>query len=165
MSNDSADLLRILASGSRPGAVGAPAGVEQGSTLEAGQFAQLLEKARGGELGSNRPVTIAPEAAGKVKLSDDQLAKIALAADKAEAEGVRKALVVLDGQQVVLDVAHRTITGEAGLKDGAVLAGVDGVINLSKVFVPGVQKVPALRPPSGAVSSTSLAELLAGSAA
>jgi hypothetical protein len=165
MTVDPANLLKMLGLTGRAGRLGAapltPTGAAPGAqSIEPGQFADLLNKARRGELSSNKPVTIAPEAAGKVKLSDDQLARIALAADKAEAAGIRKALVVLDDQQVLLDVANRTVSGAPAGSDASVIPGVDGVINLSKNATPSTPSA-SIPPPAGATSSLSLARLLA----
>jgi hypothetical protein len=160
MTSDAAGLLKMLASGVRPAGVAVPGTTPRAAGIESGQFAELLSKARAGELGSNRPVTIDSDAAGSMKLTDDQLAKIALAADKAEAEGVRTALVVLDDQQVLLDVSSRTVTSAARLGNGAVLGGVDGVINLSKGLGATEAAPPPIAPPSATVSNHTLAELL-----
>lgn len=133
-----------------------PAG--QGSF--SGDFASLLKSAQDGTLRSSLPVTIAFDAG--VSLSDDQLARISLATDKAEAAGVKNALVVVGGQQLTLDVPSRTITGKALATDG-VLPNVDGVINLDALAQEASASV-ALGVPSGFALNPSLQNLLARSA-
>ncbi len=159
MSTIASYLLQQLASGVRRAAVPGstpPAGVT--GSVAAGQFADLLRRAQAGELASNRPVSIGPNA--KVKLTEDQLAQISLAADKAEVAGVRNALVLIGGQAVKLDVANREITGAADLSAG-VLAGIDGVINLDTERLSASQASATIPVPAAQVSSPSLATLLA----
>lgn len=160
MSTIASTLLRQLASGLRTGAAGsttASTGVT--GAVASGQFADLLRRAQSGELDSNRPVSINSDAG--VNLSEDQLAQISLAADKAEVAGVRNALVLIGGQAVRLDVGSRTITGAADLSAG-VLAGVDGVINLDPERLSGAPTQQALPLPAAPLTSPSLATLLAG---
>ncbi len=131
-----------------------------GETSSWNDFASLLKSAQDGTLRSSLPVTIASDAG--VSLSDEQLARLSLATDKAEAAGVKKALVVVGGQQLTLDVQTRTITGHAHATDG-VLPGVDGVIDLDAVAQQASAAV-ALGVPSGFASNSSLQTLLARSA-
>lgn len=162
MTLDAATLLKALGSGMHPAApIGAASPGTSQAAIGAGQFADLLDKARSGLLSSNKPVSIASEIAGRVTISEDDLARIALAADKAEAAGVRTALVVLDDQQVVLDIADRKITGLADLGDSGVIAGIDGVINLSSRL--GKQDAGAAPVPTPAptINNPSLLSLLA----
>lgn len=159
MSTNVTDLLRQLAAGVRLGsAVGStpPSGVT--GSVASGQFADLLRRAQAGELSSNRPVSIAADA--NVRLTDDQLAQVSLAADKAEVAGVRNALVLIGGRAFKLDVADRTITGAADLSAG-VLAGIDGVINLDPERLSASQTPAPLPVPTASISSPSLAALLA----
>jgi hypothetical protein len=163
MNTDATNLLKSLASGVRTNAAASPLANATGLTgqLESGQFADLLRRAQSGELTSSRPVSIGRDA--KVNLSADQLAKISLAADKAEVAGVRSALVLIDGQAVTLDVGSRTVTGKADLGSG-VMAGIDGFINLSPSAVSAGSEPAALGLPSlasGRGLGASLAKLLA----
>jgi hypothetical protein len=87
-------------------------------------FAELLEKARSGEIETSLPVTIDP--AVDLEFSTEQLARLAKAADRAEAEGLATALVQLDGKNLTLDVQSRRITGL--VPDGGVASGIDGVV-------------------------------------
>ena len=161
MDNASINLLRQLASGIRPAALGENGGTPAGgaaANIEAGQFAELLKQAQSGELASSRPVTIENDCG--VKLSDDQLAKVSLAADKAEVAGIRSAVVFIDGQALKLDVANRTVTGPADLSSG-VLSGIDGVINLSPALFAKSNAATIVPLPSQTTPGLSLASLLA----
>jgi hypothetical protein len=123
MNTESARLLKQLGVGTA-----APVVRPSGQGVDASAFADLLSRARSGELASNRAVSVAPDAG--VALGPDELAKISLAADRAEAAGIRTALVMVGDQRVLLDVGTRTITG-AARGEGGVYAGVDGVIDLT----------------------------------
>ena len=118
------DLLRKLGSGAIPSA---PA-VQNISAAAAGtaDFAQMLAKAAKGDLLSNEKVTTGPRL-GDSPLTPDQLTRLSAAADKAEAAGISQALVLIDGQSYVLDVAHRQITQRVDPTQGAI-SGIDGVI-------------------------------------
>jgi hypothetical protein len=123
MTTDPIQLLRSLALGSRALPQSQPAQGTSGA-----DFAELLRQAQSGELSSKLPVSVDPDV--NVELSDEQLAKLSLAADKAEAAGLRTALVVADGQRLILDVQQRRITGVAEDPSG-IVSGVDGVIDLA----------------------------------
>ncbi len=109
-------LLRgLLGSGNATTAAAAP---RTGET----SFASLLAKAREGQVASNLPVTLAPDA--NTKLSQGQLSRLAAAADVAQAHGASKALVSLDGRMLTLDVATREVT--ADVTQQLALAGQTG---------------------------------------
>lgn len=129
MNATSAQLLKLLSSGIRPADMGVrPGAGSQGAGTT--PFADLLRQARDGGLVSSIPVTIAGDAeSAGVRLGEDQLARLSLAADKLETAGVRTALVSIDGQKLVLDVHARRITGPAQSEDG-IVAGIDGAIEL-----------------------------------
>lgn len=120
-----AQLLRALGSVVRP--VGAEKQPTDGiSTIS---FDDLLAKARSGELRSDVPVTIAPGCG--VELTEEQLAKVALAADRAQAQGVSRAVVAIDGMLLRLDVSVRTITGVIEPGASGVHTGIDGLITFA----------------------------------
>ncbi len=126
-------LLRLL-SGGIGAAIRAGSGAPAGAPAET-DFAALLEKAGKGEVESGLSVTV-DEGAG-VKLTDDQLARLAVAADRAEAQGATRALVLIDGMALRLDVGMRQVTGAADLKGNTPLTGIDAVIS-----VPGTEASP-----------------------
>lgn len=138
------DLLRRLnpvshASGASPVSPRPSAG----ATSAAGQldFAQLLTKAQAGELTSGLTVHTSPHAG--VELSPMQLARLSVAADRAEAQGATQAVALIDGQAVHLDVPTRTVLGKADMSSGKTITNIDAVI-----VVPDAQDGPTLAPPS-----------------
>ena len=158
MSNDPAIMLRQLGQAGRPNAAQfAPiAPVAPAGGVQAGEFADLLRRARDGTLSSNRPVTIADDAG--LQLTEDQLARLALAADRAEAAGLRKVLVTIDDRRVILDVTQRAVLSAASAQ-GGVIEGIDGVMDLAGLLAPSPDKAAPLGPPT-AMESPAVARLL-----
>lgn len=117
---DSTTLLGKLGSGITP--VGNFR--SQPSGLADASFASLLQKAGRGEISSGRPVTVDPSA--NIELTDDQLDRIATAADRIEAAGSSRAVVLIDERAVTLDVMTRRVTGEIDMAE-AVATGIDAV--------------------------------------
>jgi hypothetical protein len=155
------DLLRQLGSGVRP--VSPPLGTPMGPAAQPGQlesagFADLLAAAKSGGVQTGLNISIAPGAG--VTLTPEQLARLSAAADRAQAQGVHEAMVMIDGQALKLDVFTRTITGKADLENGNVLSGFDGLM----VIPPADQPAPAatVPPPSAPPANASLQKLLAG---
>jgi hypothetical protein len=124
MSVDPTTLLRALGSGVRP--VDAKAAA---STSEAISFQQMLEDAAAGGVTSGLPVRVSRNAG--VDLTPSQLARLSKAADRAEAAGANRALFIIDGQVLEMDVGLRTITGKADLSATRVLNGVDAVVTVA----------------------------------
>jgi hypothetical protein len=185
MTSDPLNLLQQLSlragsatAAGRSGGAAAQAGVESAS------FAELLEQVRAGVIGSGRTVGVAT--GSEIELSEDVAKRLSAAADKAEAAGIRQALVILDDRKLVLDVATREVrasdaldtagpvTGSAGI-----LAGIDGVIDLTERQATRISSLVGpigagsntleraesgrhkpLGPPGGPVSSASLSALL-----
>jgi hypothetical protein len=150
MTIKASDMLRKLGSGV------APAGAARAVGDTQGDFARMLDSARRGELRSNQPVTISPRV--EVELSQDQLTRLADAADRARASGLKNALVLIDGQALTLDVAQRTITGVFDASRGQA-AGIDGVVGASAAGQSdGGVALPL--PGGGLLGNTSLTALL-----
>lgn len=146
------ELLRLLGAQASPGV--APA---VGTSTRAGgiDFASLLKQAQSGQLASGREVTIAKGAG--VNLSDDQIKRISAAADLAEAQGATRALVMIDGMTLKLDVSMREVTGTADLKKSTVLTGIDAVIDVPSK--PGEKPAEAL---AASIENSKLLDMLAG---
>jgi hypothetical protein len=124
------EMLRALGSGVRPAAAGAAAGTGKTGTraaIEESGFADLLQSARSGEISSTRRVTV--DLAAGVSLTDEELSQLAAAADKAEAAGIRRALVFVGDKPLVLDVQTRSVVGKAELSYGCV-TGIDGAVRV-----------------------------------
>jgi len=129
VSADAVSLLRALGGGARPlgiSGAGAATGTARSGTAAGVPFADLLARAQTGEVASALPVTVTNGAG--VNLSEDQLQRLSVAADRAEASGATRALVLIDGMALRLDVGVRQITGTAELGAGAALSGIDGVV-------------------------------------
>lgn len=69
-------------------------------------FQHLIELAMGGELTTGRKVAANPG----IEISNDDLSRIAAAADRAEAAGGRMAVVLMHGQGFILDIERRRVT-------------------------------------------------------
>lgn len=162
MSTTGTELLRLLGGMAAPqtGAVPAAAPGAAGAT----DFASLLQQASAGQLSSGRPVTIGKNSG--VVLSADQLGRIASAADQALAQGSSKALVLIDGKAVKLDVMTREITGQVDLSGGGMLTDIDSVVGVppaagaaaASAAAPGVVPLPNAGP---ATANPSLLRTLA----
>ncbi|MEZ6232836.1 MAG: hypothetical protein R3B68_01485 [Phycisphaerales bacterium] len=126
-------LLGLLSSGVRAisGAIAPDRAPEHAST----DFQALLAEARNGAVETGLPVTLARGV--DIKLSDEQLERLARAADRAESAGATRALVAIDGRLLELDVATRQITAEhapadtdaQAPADTAVIVGIDAVVD------------------------------------
>lgn len=125
MSIPSSILMNLLSSGVRAIAGAAP--VAPGAP-GASDFSSMLDKAQDGELSTGLPVTIGSGL--DIELSETQLARLAQAADRAESAGAKRALVLVDGRALELDVASRRITGERTMADARPITGIDAVIDL-----------------------------------
>ncbi len=121
------DLLRRLSptTSSTP-AVNPPRA--SGAVSGAGEldFAQLLSKAQAGQLSSGMTVRVSPHAG--VELNPMQLARLSIAADRAEAQGATRAVALIDGQALQIDVATRTVLGKADLSGAGTITNIDSVI-------------------------------------
>lgn len=174
MDSTSLQLLKMLGSGVRPTELPGLSGKASGASAPGGvSFADLLKQAQDGTLVSKLPVTISSDEA--IALSDEQLARVSVAADKAEAAGIKTALLKIDGQSLVLDVHSRQITGTADGCSG-IVSGVDGVMDLGNMqtgiagagdpllqaqgVLAGAKKAQLKPPASSLSSSSSLLELL-----
>jgi hypothetical protein len=154
MTIDSASLLRALGSGVRP--VGAePSG--QARLIEGPSFQDMLASATSGGVSSGLPIRVARSAA--VDLTASQLTRLSAAADRAEAAGASRALVLIDGMVLQMDVGLRTVTGKADLNQTKVLNGVDAVVTVETEA--GDLPVYTPAPMAGAMNA-SLLRTLAG---
>jgi hypothetical protein len=155
MSSASVGLIRMLAGGVRafgpdePAAPGNPVGFD---------FESMLGLAGKGKLRSGSPVRLARGFADRV--GAEMLGQLATAADTAAAEGITRALVMIEERMFRLDVLARTVI-DAPDHGAEVIAGIDGVVR---------RGAPAeLRPdsrgelgPARVVRNASLIDALAG---
>jgi hypothetical protein len=108
---DAQQMLRRLEPAVRRGGPG-PAVRPVPGLADAG-FSDLLTMVASGRIRSDRAVQVGPAAALDPPLAERQLDRLAAAADEAEAAGARRAIMLIDGRGLVLDVAERRIDGEA----------------------------------------------------
>jgi hypothetical protein len=107
--------------------------------LEEQSFDELLALVSHGELRSGRGVSVASD--GVEPLTPPQLERLAAAADLAESEGAGRALMLIDGRALILEVASRTLSGELDMNAAAPLVRLDAA-----VYVAGDGEAPAPRP-------------------
>lgn len=127
MSGGAGELLSRLGATVRPEGVAAPTRAPA-RVGEAG-FGDLLRQAMEGTLGSGRRVEVEP--ASGVELSAEQIDRVSAAADRAELAGVARALVEIDGMELIVDVPMRRVLGAAEPDAHGVLAGIDGLVRLT----------------------------------
>ena len=110
-------------------------GLGRGLSSIGGEFQTLLLEANqlgAGRLGAMPSLGgVSIEAGLDLDLSDEQMQRLAEAADRALAAGASSALVLIDGKALRLDVHARRITGEVSLMHGDVLTGIDAVVQAS----------------------------------
>ncbi|MEM9063924.1 MAG: hypothetical protein AAGB51_00375 [Planctomycetota bacterium] len=104
------------------------AGIDGGLTagmLEAGNFGDLLARVTRGDHSTGRAIVDS----ASLGLSQDQLGKIGAATDRAEASGMERALVLLDGKAYEVNVQSRTVVGERRLDELGAISGIDGIVD------------------------------------
>ena len=127
MSEQSFSLLKSLA-GIGPARMGvAASGPAPSAELGPGalDFAQLLGKAQNGTADTKLPVTVSSRL--NLELTAEQLARVGVAADRAQAAGLQSAVVLIDGKALQLDVQTRQITGTVAPGSQA-LTHLDGIV-------------------------------------
>jgi hypothetical protein len=155
VNSGSTDLLKGLASGVRPFQPVSESPRTAAAQAGALDFASLLQKARSGAVSSGKPVTVG--AGSGVTLSEQQIKRLEQAADVAEASGATKALVLMDGMAIKLDVGVRTVLGASAMNDASVLTGFDAVVRVPDQGAPVAMQAAAL--PNG-LSNSSLLKVL-----
>ena len=131
MSN-AADMLRSLAGTHSIGRTGMrPASaVSNSQNLQGADFGALLEQARNGQVESGAPVRV-PQHLG-LQLDQSQNERLMKAMDQADVQGAGRALVLMDGMALTMDVGTRTVTGVVDAKSPGVLDGIDTVVVASQ---------------------------------
>jgi hypothetical protein len=127
MTIDSAQLLRKLEPAVRPGP---PAGATRPLPvpLERQGFDELLALVSRGGVSSARAVTIGAGANLERDLEPAQLERLAAAADLAEAKGSRRAVMLIDGRGLVMEVGAREIAAEMSAVSPPVTIDVDAAV-------------------------------------
>ncbi len=128
MTSDPLQLLKQLEPIVRPAYAGGP-GPQPTRGLEHEQFDELLARARQGTIESGRTVSAGLLQAGE-PLSRGQLSRLSAAADLAEASGAERAMLLMDGRGLILDVAARTLTGELSPDSEARVVRLDAAVHV-----------------------------------
>ena len=156
MTIDPSQLLRQLEPAVRPG-FSSPTVAPARPGFADQSFQQLLTLASRGEIESGRQVQLAFEP--KESLDDGQLSRLSTAADRAEASGAKRAMMLIDGRGLVLDVEQRTIDAElSGGAESRFAGGIDAA-----VYVPSLdeQETEPLRPPAAQMPPAGVARQIA----
>jgi hypothetical protein len=156
-----ADLFRPLNNAILPPGVerrvgAAKSALAGNSKIESLSFAELLNREASGNLSTQRPVSVHP--GSELNLSEDQLQRLGVAMDRAEASGAQRALVMIDGMAVKVDVGVRQIIGKVDLQSTPVLGEIDAVVQ-ADTGLHADQPKPLLGPAAAALHP-SLAKLL-----
>lgn len=160
------DLLRRLASGILPDAgprAQTPAPMDQAA------FADLLSQVRDGTMESGQPVNV--DAGAKVELTGEQMTRLGVALDAAEAAGHSRVLALIDGMTLTVDVPGRTVLESHSPGEARMLTDIDAVISvpalgakeLRSLFSAGGRAGASASPLAGLnlARNSSLTELLA----
>lgn len=128
MTVDATQLLKRLNPAVRP-AYGASGGAGAATPIDQQSFDQLLTQASRGGIVSGRQVEVGCDM--HPPLDASQLERLTSAADQAEASGSKRALMLIDGRAVVLDVSSRTIEAEVSSQSAASMYSVDSAIRVA----------------------------------
>ncbi len=141
-------LLKQLEPAVRPAYLATPTS-RPTAPLEQQPFDELLASSKAGRLASGRAVTTAH--VGE-PMSPEQLQRLAVAADRAESSGAQRAVLLLDGRALVLDVPTRTVSAE--LSASAPMQKID-----TALYVPTESEQTSTRPvgPPGGVAPRGVA--------
>lgn len=140
-------LLAALGSGVSLPSIGG-GGSSSGLTASGATFDELLKRAEAGEAsGVAKPVGVDP--ASGVSLSSAELDAVSKAADRAEAQGVDRAVVLVGGQAVVLDVESRMVVGRVNTGADDALLGVEAVFSAAVDEAEELAASPAPKPDAG----------------
>jgi hypothetical protein len=141
---DPIQLLKQLEPAVRP--VAAPgAKRDPNAPLERQSFDELLAMVSRGAVSSGRSIDVRDDANLREPLDRDALDRLAAAADKAEAAGAQRAVMLIDGRGLVMDIAGRAITNELDA-----VRSRDPILIDAAVYVPReheLEKTMRLSPP------------------
>jgi len=119
----SIQLLRKLGSGVQPDGspvrIGAPA-------IETIPFRDLVRRVETGALHSGKPVEL--DAGAGIRLEGEQLERLGVVVDAAEAAGTKRIVALIDGEVVSIDVDERRVDGANEELVGRVVTDLDGLV-------------------------------------
>ncbi|MHC5113480.1 MAG: hypothetical protein ACYTGP_03515 [Planctomycetota bacterium] len=126
MTIDAARLLRKLEPPVRP--VGTHGVATPPRPFEQQGFDELLSLVSTGGVRSERTVTVIDEKRLGEPLTEADLERLASAADIAEASGARRAVMLMDGRGLVMNIADRLVTGELSQDPAQRLVDLDAAV-------------------------------------
>lgn len=147
MTIDASQLLRQLEPAVRPGTAPARLGKGQ-ATLENQSFNELLSLASKGSIASGRQVNCNCDV--NEQLDNEQIDRLSAAADRAEATGAQKVLMLMDGRGFVMDISKRTVEAELSVEhQTSIFKNID-----TAIYVPaeGEQPQSILGPPGNRIA-------------
>lgn len=127
------DLLRLLGSG--VSATGDRPPVSK--PIEESAFKDLLDKAAQGHVPSGIEARLGQGV--NATFTPEQMERLTAAGDKAEAAGASRAMILMDGLAVTMDVPTRTVTQVVKASSLGVVGDVDAVIGASAPKATGSQ--------------------------
>ncbi len=148
---DPIQLLNRLDPARRTSSGRAPVGPRP--VFEERTFDDLLLLATSGRVTSDRPVDLGYEP--DEAFTDEQLARLAAAADAASSAGATTALLLIDGRGVVLDVAGRRLDSELSGRATDEVVALDAAVYVRGPDDEGPET--ALPPPGGGVTPRGVA--------
>jgi hypothetical protein len=163
MSPINGGLMQLLGPSGTQGVSAAGGATLNPAQVAGADFTSLLQQARTGGMSSGRAVTVS--SASGVKLSLDQLQRVADAADRAEAQGATRALVLIDGMALRVDLTARQVTNAVDLSKPGVTTGIDSIVSVPSVQQHSGAAVMPLPRGNAALGNPSLLKALAGAKA
>jgi len=119
------DMLRRLAAGVTPDGKRAR---RSNAPFETRSFADLLLESSRPVRASGRPVRTDQDV--EIELDDDEMEKLALALDRAEAQFMGSLLAISSSGVLIVDVAERTIRSADDAPGDELVTGIDGAVVL-----------------------------------
>ena len=99
--------------------------------LEENSFDELLTLVSDGRVRSDREVTL--EFESDHELTDEQMSRLAIAADVADESGAKRALMLIDGRGLVLEVSDRRLVSELTDDHASHLTQLDAAVYVAEV--------------------------------
>ncbi len=139
-----ADALALIGSGNAQ-RVASQAIIRQLAQSET--FQNILDKARAGSVASGVQVQATKESG--ITLTQDQVERLSAAADIAEANGAGRAVFLIDGQALRMDVGTRTVLGPVDMSTTGVMNDVDAIVTVAGAGQSATAQMLGLPPTAG----------------
>ena len=157
MTIDPSHLLKKLEPAVRPAGAPGARHVPQ-APLEQQSFDELLQLVSTGSISSGRPVSLGASLPDEEELDEAALRRLAAAADLAEASGARRAVMLLDGRGLVMDVASRAVIAELSANASHRLVDIDAAVYVAGDDDAPVEPMPG-QPDAGRIPAAVLEQI------